>query len=373
MSTADKMEKRLTARGLARALLLAGALSGLALAGPIGCGDDDDNPAGPVARGELSQGKVAYAAVVDGNFEVHVLPAGGAPTNLTRNEALDQRPVWSPDGSQIAFVSDRGGDLQIFRMEADGSGVAQLTDLAGSDGPVWSPDGSRIAFVADSDGGNIDLYVVGADGTGQQRLTTAAGVDQRPVWSPDGGQLAFVSNRDSDSEIYIVNADGTGQRRLTNNVDHDDWPSWSADGAWIAFESNRGGISEIYRMTAAGADVTRLSDSSREVEPGVFVARSARRPVWAPQGEQIVLVGTRDDDGGELYLLDGSAESAQQPTRLSFNNGVETDYQWSPDGSQILYVGFSEGGEGSLFAVDADGGAEPVRLLDGTAAKPSWR
>ena len=112
-------------------------------------------------------------------------------------------------------------DILRFRMVAgpqvapDGSGEKQLTNNSAFDGdPVWSHDGSKIAFTSDRDG-NREIYVMNADGSGQKRLTTNPGIDENPSWSPDGTEIAFDSNRDGNLEIYAMNADGSDQRLLT--------------------------------------------------------------------------------------------------------------------------------------------------------------
>ena len=81
-------------------------------------------------------------------------------------------------------------------------------------GPAWSPDGRQIAFVSDRDG-NWEIYVMNADGSSQTNLTNDLPDDTGPVWSPDGRQIAFVFCRDGSYEIYVMNADGSGQTRLT--------------------------------------------------------------------------------------------------------------------------------------------------------------
>ena len=92
--------------------------------------------------------------------------------------------------------------------------------------PTWSPDGSRIAFDSERDG-NLEVYVMNADGTGQTRLTDNPAADGVPAWSPDGSRIAFMSNRDGDYEIYVMNTDGSGQTRLTVNSAADVAPAWS--------------------------------------------------------------------------------------------------------------------------------------------------
>jgi Tol biopolymer transport system component len=90
-------------------------------------------------------------------------------------------------------------------------------------------------------GGNLEIFTIGSNGTGERRLTTAAGDDCcRAVWSPDGRKIAFSSERDGNAEIYVMDADGGGQKRLTTNPRIDFFPSWSPDGKRIVFSRARG-------------------------------------------------------------------------------------------------------------------------------------
>ena len=98
----------------------------------------------------------------------------------------------------------------------------------------------RIAFWSNRDG-NVDVYVINTDGSGETRLTNNAAIDTQPDWSPDGTKIAFTSNRDGNSEVYVMNADGSGQTRLTNNLGFAGTPAWSPDGSRIAFTSDRDG------------------------------------------------------------------------------------------------------------------------------------
>ncbi|MGH7563341.1 MAG: TolB family protein [Gemmatimonadota bacterium] len=145
-------------------------------------------------------------------------------------------PGPGPLGERIVFSSDRDGDLEIYVMNADGSGVEQLTDDPGGDfEPAWSPDGSRIVFASDR-GQNpefTDLYVMNADGSGVTNLTndppTLDAFDRAPAWSSAGARIAFASDRDGfpNREIYAMNADGTGITRLTDDPAVDSDPAWS--------------------------------------------------------------------------------------------------------------------------------------------------
>ena len=116
-------------------------------------------------------------------------------------------------------------------MSADGSNVTQLTFSNGLDQmPSWSPDGSQIAFLSTRPG-NPETYVMNADGTNQTRLTNNPALDARPNWSRETGKIVFTSGRAfplpstrPKFEIYMMNSDGTGITRLTNNNFSDDYP-----------------------------------------------------------------------------------------------------------------------------------------------------
>jgi Tol biopolymer transport system component len=102
---------------------------------------------------------------------------------------MDWAPAWSPDGSQLAFVSDRDGSYQIYVMRADGTGVRRLTEFPqGAEAPAWSPDGYWLAFVAYAgDGPGVsarEIYLMRADGRDQVRLTYNAFDDAQPDWQP---------------------------------------------------------------------------------------------------------------------------------------------------------------------------------------------
>ena len=109
----------------------------------------------------------------------------------------------------------------------------QLTSNTVSEGqPAWSPNGSKIAFWSQRDG-NSEVYTMNADGTSQTRLTNAPGFDTKPSWSPDSTQLTFATfiSAVTTAEIHIMNADGSNQERLTHNSANDFLPDWGPQAA----------------------------------------------------------------------------------------------------------------------------------------------
>lgn len=261
---------------------------------------------------------IAYMVKVRQNapWQIYVMDSNGAnPMRLTDTVSNDTAPIWSPDGSKIAFHSDRNGDRDIYVMNSDGSEAVNLTDNAADDlMPAWSSDGEQIAFVSRRDG-NWEIYVMKADGTEVVRLTHNEADDWTPAWSPDGDEIAFASNRDGNWEIYLMNSDGSYPVRLTYNLATDISPAWSPRGDRIAFETTRDGDAEIYLMRVDGSGQTNLSRDRTADD---------HWPSWAPDGTRIAFCSNRrggnwdifvmGDQGTEVVnLTEGSAANEQGP------------------------------------------------------------
>ena len=170
-----------------------------------------------------------------------VRPDGSVLAELTDNSRTDDQPAWSPDGTRIAFRSDRTDDVELFVMDADGENVEQLTDSPGEDWtPTWSPDGSLLAFASNRNG-NWDLFVMRPNGAGLRQVTDGRGDNWLPAWSPDGSMLAFTGNRDGNWDIFTMRPDGTELQQVVTHPASDSEPVWSPDGSTLAFARKQSG------------------------------------------------------------------------------------------------------------------------------------
>ena len=178
-------------------------------------------------------------------------------------------PAISPDRTRIAFTSDHTGDLELYVMDADGGNPRQLTRSPGADtDPAWTPDGSHLVF-SSARSGALQLYSMNADGSGLQQLTSV-GVNSEPVVSPDGRTIAFVSTRDGNDEVYRMAIDGSGQVNVTGSKDREDSPHYFPNGDLaIAAEVRRRGY-QVLRIPADGsAPVTVTSNPNPITSFGV--------------------------------------------------------------------------------------------------------
>lgn len=164
--------------------------------------------------------------------------SGEAPVRLTSgpNGAMNVEPAASPDGSKVAFSSDRSGRPMIFVMDSGGGGVKRLTHVGQFNAsPSWSPDGKKIAF-AGFESDHFDIFVMNADGSDMIRLTKARkpngkmANNEDPSFSPDGRFVMYTSDRTGKNQIYISTVDGSEERRVTLDNANYFKARWSPDG-----------------------------------------------------------------------------------------------------------------------------------------------
>lgn len=248
-------------------------------------------------------------------------PAGS--NAIAHSTLFEGGAEYSPDGTRIAFSSNRGGSREIWVASADGENAMPLTSFGGpiAGTPRWSPDGRAIVFDA-RPAGNSDIFVVPSNGGAPRQLTDTPGDDGRPAWSPDGQWIYFSSDRGGSSEIWRMPAGGGAAMQVTRNGGHAVVPS--LDGTWLYYNPLTSPAG-LYRIRPDGTGAERIGDDavpllSFGVSPaGLWFAAGPRteRPYWS--------LRRRDDDG-----------SVHDVTRLDFAPGYNLNISISRDGRHVL-------------------------------------
>lgn len=289
--------------------LLFAAVLLVACAAPIGA----NLPLAQIAPApDLPSGRILF--VKDGNLW---LWTEGRARQITDGGTW-QQPQWSPDGSEIAYVYRGVNFSDIFVMNADGSTNRRLTrsqssSLGDNDWvfrPTWSPNGSQIAFVTDSDSYNPVVWVMNRDGTNRRLLmgvTDSFEAADALSWSPDGRRLAVTAFGADVSQIVLLDVGRGVTQPLTRNPKGVIDPAWSPDGRVIAIAVRDTGRSDI-RL--------RLLDGGAEVE--LTRGGLSRAPAWSPDGRRLAYLSSKNGTF-ELYTVDlvdqGSGQLAAQNER----------------------------------------------------------
>lgn len=237
-------------------------------------------------------------------------PAGsGQPVAFDVHQGTSYSVAVSPDGRWLAF--DLQGSLWV--LAAEGGTAHRITDYFGDAHlPVWSPDGSRLAYYAFREG-NYHLWSVRPDGSDAQPLTQGDHDDREPAWSPDGSTIAFASDRGGAYNIWTIDASGGTPRQLTSGPREDRAPSWSVDGKTIAFSATQAGASALYSVAVSGGVAAQLRAAP--------VGARFDAPSYAPDGQLAYVV--LDASGSRLVVGDAPVSASENvfPFRATWQGG----------------------------------------------------
>ena len=231
-----------------------------------------------------TEGTILLSLEENGLAHLFAVRPGDLPlTRLTQGEWNDTDPAISPDGSRLAFASDRSGYWDLYVLDLDSGEVVQRTNTPQYDSaPSWSPDAEWLAFETYIED-NLEVAILRATGQGEEpvRLTQNHAADHSPAWSPDGRRIAFVSTTSGSSDVWLADLDLVDADRFRNLTSTPDaaegHPAWSSDGASLAWfaASPSSELSGIFVL-----------DMDQEGEPPRWIG-GGERVAWQPSGENV--------------------------------------------------------------------------------------
>lgn len=281
-------------------------------------------------------------------------------------------PPFGPAKPGLLVVEISG---HIGLMNADGTGLTMLTSAPEVDHfPIWSPDGTRIAFVASRDL-SVALVVMDANGAHRTTLADHLGVvvgvrggvhfgSEVPMsWSPDGRHIVFVASVADRAQLYVTPTDRPAVERIGPADLYGVSPSWSPDGTQIAFRRLYGGSQpdEVWVVRPNGEDLHKLSDSPAVID--VFPGAA-----WAPDGKRLAFLAEGTSHNQDVYVI-----NADGTDQRNLTNSPEDEQwaSWSPDGTRLVFSRFP--GAESTFVIDADGSNRIELPTDGHGiSTPAW-
>jgi Tol biopolymer transport system component/actin-like ATPase involved in cell morphogenesis len=285
--------------GIGAAVVAIAVVAALTLGGG---GDDDDDGGGGTdgAAVELPRGPALPERTLamtsgDANFEIFTLDVDtGERKRITMNNTQTKLPAMSPDRRSIAYTWDKGGGaFELWVVASNGSGQKMVARGLNPDArATWSPDGTQLAYVSDASG-QPDLVVMDL-ATGQvDPLTNDAGIEGDPAWSPDGRSIALWKNGpEGHPVLFLLDVASKQTAQLTDEQAAD--PAWSPDSSKIAFaRTDPDGCNDLWTIDVS----TKAEERLTEDEPSVDM----EDPSWSPDGRQVAFE-TRDSCSSSVAL-----------------------------------------------------------------------
>jgi TolB protein len=257
----------------------------------------------------------------------------------------NQVPVVSPDGSKIAFLSNRDGQDDLYVMRADGTNVIRLTQTAESESaPYWSADSRQIRYAV-SGSGSSRIDSIDVDGRNRKTIGTVPG--RMVGLSRDGTRVFVAQGTWTEVKLLLTDLDGSNPKQLTDGSSVIWSPKWSPDGKTIAFTGRDAShIQHIYLMDADGSNRRQLTHIESAEGEG-------QCPMWSPDGKRLAIQTSRKDHMGFVWIVDYPSGTAH---KLATHEAIFEDELpvWFPDGKRLAFQS-NRSGRMELWTMNADG------------------
>ena len=322
----------------------------------VGCGILDDDPF------------IAFSVGDVGQRDIHVVRADGSDLQtVVFHPADDFAPVWSPDRTRIAYLSNRDGNVEVYvtvslTEPANPTTSMRVTNTGVDESNiVWSPDSRRLAYVSPEGDGTPRVYWVDLSNLRPNRLLYGHVGEQDPAWSPDGKWVAIsvLDERREPIGVFLRNPDGVNSIQVSHTADYA--PAWSPDGKRLAFVSTRRGNQDVYV-----AGVREDGSISQQVNVTANPADDWG-PVWDPRSGRILFFSDRTGPANIMAVeADGSAL-----VPLTENDAEQTAVDYGPNGVLVFSSVFS--GRADIFLMDENGANQRrLDIPDRPSSQPDW-
>jgi len=342
--------------------LSAGALggSGRVIRQDIGSGRSEVilwTPTRPIDLAILAPGTLILSASTQRqNLLASAVSEGrsGAERWITRGNAIDRQPVFSPDGEWVMFSSNRSGNLELWKVSTTSGAIRRLTDDPAQDwDPAFTPDGRSILW-SSSRGGHFEIWSGNMDGSGARQVSQD-GVDaENPTMTPDGRWVVYNSSNPAQAGLWKIRPDGSEATRIVPGF----WstPEVSPDGAWVAFRT---------RTTPRVIHVARVSDGRLEPSLALEVGgdQTNGRPRWMPGGKALAFNVMNPKGESGVFVQDfvpGRDTTRTRRLLAGQDRGQRIDsYALSADGTRLVQAVADS--LDSLILAEGVPGIEPPR------------